>query len=348
MYSNNFTKYNLFATAFLIFAAVNTALHAQSKVYGINENTIQNSTSEIIESDIEFYQANDLLILNGKVIVTDRLNTPIVHVFTFENQTQLKQINSFGNKGRGPGDFEDPWVMFSNDDSSMLYVYDAVNKRIATYSNEFELLENDYIILEGLNFFTNIFTNNNVFYGAGITPGCQLLVFDIDGKKVDCIGKHPDLNLNTEVSIITEAQRWHSYAVINFKENRIALFYRHAIRAALIDFGGSILKEEIDSHFGVPLTEVNNGNAYPADADMRAFIAATSNDDFIYALYSGEVSNGPSSSLGKYVIKYDWNLNKIATYKLDHSSISIYLDDNNMLYSIEFEPESRIRLLKLE
>tara|TARA_R110001599_G_scaffold84130_2_gene226609 strand:- start:4939 stop:5964 length:1026 start_codon:yes stop_codon:yes gene_type:complete len=336
------------ALLFLIFYC-NTIVNAQSKVFGLDGVDIQTIESETVDIDKEFYQANDMLFLDEKVVITDKSNEPAVLVFSKNSAKKFRYVTSYGKPGRGPGDFEDPWEVFKNpNNDSRYYVYDAINRRIAVYTKDSELLENSYISVKGVNFFTSIFKKDDAFYAAGITPECQVLVFDSDGEKLDCLGDQPSLNLTTKVSIASEAQRWHSYAAMNQVENKVALFYRHAIRARLIETDGTKLNEIVDEKFGVPFTEVINGNAAPTNADMRAFISVTSNNEYIYALYSGRISNGPSSSLGIYVMKYDWDLNLLDVYKLDHSSINIHVDEDGNLYSIEYEPESKIRLLLLE
>ena len=336
-------------TLLVVIFIYSTLLNGQGKIYGLEGVDIQEIESTIIEVDKEFYQASDLLFIDGKAIVTDKSNEPTVQVFSINSVNDFRFLTSFGKSGRGPGDFIDPWEIFTDTkNESRFYIFDAINRRIAVYTKEFELLDNNYISIKGAGFFTSIFRKDDVFYAAGITPECQLLIFDKKGDQIDCVGEQPSLNLKTKVSMPSEAQRWHSYAVMNPNENKVALFYRHAIRASLIKTDGTKINEIIDDNFGVPFTEVIDGNALPTNADMRAFISATSNKNFIYALYSGRISNGPSSSLGIYVLKYDWNLNLINVYKLDHSSINIHVDERDNLYSIEYEPDSKIRLLSLK
>lgn len=108
---------------------------------------------------------------------------------------------------------------------------------------------------------------------------------------------------------------------------------------------GDVVTESIGEEYNVPITQALNGRALPTDVDLRAYISVDSDRNNIYALYSGEWSTGPSSSLGRYIHIFDWDLNLKKVYKLDHLAINVHVDENGNLYTIEYEPENSIRII---
>lgn len=331
---------------FVVFFAV--TVNGQVSIYSYEDVAINQITSNVVEIDAEFFRISDLLFVNNKVLVIDKSNEPTVQIFKVVNDTTFRQVRSFGSKGRGPTEFIDPWEIFRSEKHNELYIFDAVNRRMAVLDENYELLVNDYINVKTDGFYTTMHRFDHHFIGTGITTGCMLEIFDANGERTECRGKQPDLGLKSKVSDRTVAQRWHSYSVISQSKNKAILFYRHAHRVRSIDLKGNLQSELIDKDFGTPITEAVNGNAIPAHVDFRAYISATSNDQFIYALYSGEISTSPFSYLGGYIHKFDWELNLIDIYKLDHLAINIHIDAEGNVYTIEYDPENNVRLLNIK
>jgi len=332
----------------IFFVFLKTNINGQDKIFDFTEYTVKEINSDKVKTDSEFYIVSDLLFNKDEIIITDKSNEPTIQIFTVENALSLKILKYFGSAGQGPGEFIDTWDIFRDETGELIYIFDAVNRRIAVLNNDYEIILNDYIYVKSDGFYTTVNKIDNYFIGSGVTSGCVLEIFDRNGEITECRGTHPDLGLNSEVSVRSVAQRWHSYTVMHPAKDKIAIFYRFANRARIVNLNGETIKELVDSDFGVPITQAMNGNALPTNIDLRAYISVDANDEFIYALYSGEISTGPSSSLGRFVQKYDWDLNLIDVYKLDHLAINIHVDKNNNLYTLEYEPENNIRLLNTE
>ena len=325
---------------------MNIEINAQESIFNIKDYQLTEVASIVLQPDSEIFLPSDLIFHDDKIVVTDKSNEPTIQVFSHEN-TSLKQKHSIGSVGKGPGEFIDPWDIFIDQQEGYIYIFDAVNRRIAVLNEKYELNENDYVYLKTDGFYTTLSIYNSSFIGSGITTGCMLEIIDIKGERIDCRGNHPDLGLKSEVSKRSVAQRWHSYSIINQHIGKAAFFYRFAKRVAVIDLEGNLIKELVDEDLGIPITQVMGGNALPTNIDLRAYISVDANDEYIYALYSGEISTGPSSSLGRYIQKFDWNLNLIEVYKLDHLAINVHVDNQGNVYTIEYEPENNIRILEI-
>lgn len=332
-----------------IISILSANIYAQKiDIYNYKNIEVKESISKVVENNGEFYNASDILFFRNLVIVSDKSNEPTFQVFKKVKADEFVLQKEIGNKGRGPGEFADVWDIFTNSIESQIYAFDAINRRIAVFDEDLRLKENEYINISSSGFYTSFFHLDNLFYATGIAIGCLVEVIDINGQTINCLGTQPSLELKSDFNERTGSQRWHSYSVRNKENGNIALFYRHANRVTLIDKDGNILKELVNDYYGIPSTQVINGNALPTNADMRAYISATSDEENIYALYSGKISDGPTSSLGTYIHVFDWSLNLKEVYKLDHLSINLIMDiEENNLYSIEYEPNNSIRLISL-
>ncbi len=337
-------KLSVFITTLILFWSVE--IRAQESIFDIKNYPLTEVASIVLQPDSEIFLPSDLIFHDDKIVVTDKSNEPTIQVFSQEN-TSLIQKHSIGSVGKGPGEFIDPWDIFIDQQKGHIYIFDAVNRRIAVLNEEYELNENEYVYLKTDGFYTTLSSNNSSFIGSGITTGCMLEIIDIKGERIDCKGNHPDLGLTSQVSERSVAQRWHSYSVINQNIGKAVFVYRFAKRVAVINLEGNLIKELVDEDLGIPITQVMGGNALPTNIDLRAYISVDANDEYIYALYSGEISTGPSSSFGRFIQKYDWDLNLIEVYKLDHLAINVHVDNQGNVYTIEYEPENNIRLLEI-
>ncbi|MBO6801575.1 MAG: 6-bladed beta-propeller [Balneola sp.] len=337
-------KLSVFITTLFLFWCVE--IRAQQSIFDVKNYPFTEVASIVLQPDSEIFLPSDLIFHDDKIVVTDKSNKPTIQVFSQEN-TLLKQKHSLGSVGKGPGEFIDPWDIFIDQQEGYIYIFDAVNRRIAVLNEEYELNENEYVYLKTDGFYTTLNRYKSSFIGSGITTGCMLEIIDANGERIECRGNHPDLGLKSEVSERSVAQRWHSYSVINQHIGKAVFFYRFAKRVAVIDLEGNLINELVDEDLGIPITQVMGGNALPTNIDLRAYISVDANDENIYALYSGEISTGPSSSLGRYIQKFDWDLNLIEVYKLDHLAINVHVDNQGNVYTIEYEPENNIRLLEI-
>ena len=338
----------IYSTLFIIYI-LSCNINAQKiELYNYKNLYFIKTTSKIVETNTNFTQLSDLYFFDQFVVTSDKSNSPTLQLLKRIKSDKFKYIKGTGENGRGPGEFADVWEIFGNYDNSKIFLFDAINRRIASYNSKLEVNYNDYIYIKSSGYFTSIFQDNELFYASGLAIGCQIEVINNQGETIRCLGKEPDLQLNSKYNIRSSSQRWHSYVVRNTKTGNYAIFYRHAIRASLLDKNGELIKELINKYYGIPSTQIINGNALPTNSDMRAYISATSNNEYIYALFSGNISESPTSSLGSYIHIFDWNLNLIKILELDHLSINLILDPKtNKLYSIEWEPESNIRLIDL-
>jgi len=341
----------LFSIVFIILIFFyNKSTYSQQKEVYSWTNQIQKINSTPVEIGTTLFQPNSLKIIDEVLILTDASNQPSVKVFQIQEKDSLTHLHDIGKEGRGPGEYQNPWNIVDGNNEIMFYIYDSGIRRLIPYNKSFELLSNDIIQFKSQGAYTKLFNNENKFFASGVTLQCQFEIFDMSGDRINCIGEHPDLNLpnSSSVNPISVASRWHSYAAYNESEEKIVLFYRYATRGSLIKFDGSPIKSIKDLQSGVPETKIVQGNLTGGNNDLRAYISVTSDSDYIYALYSGKFFRNASSSLGTFIHKFDWNLNLINVYEIDHSSIHIENVNKNELYSIKYEPEPEIRFISLE
>ena len=178
---------------FVVYFAV--TVNGQVSIYSFEDVAINQITSNVVEIDAEFFRINDLLFVNNKVLVIDKSNEPTVQIFKVVNDTTFRQKRSFGSKGRGPMEFIDPWEIFRSEKHNELYIFDAVNRRMAVLDENYELLVNDYIYVKTDGFYTTMHRFDHHFIGTGITTGCMLEIFDSTAYLIP----HPRSNVDPQI-----------------------------------------------------------------------------------------------------------------------------------------------------
>lgn len=77
---------------------------------------------------LTFGRITSLRVVRGRLVVTDALTRPHIHILDIATGVVVKQ---FGAHGDGPGEYRDPqWVHGQPGDSGAVWVYDYVHRRL--------------------------------------------------------------------------------------------------------------------------------------------------------------------------------------------------------------------------
>lgn len=291
-----------------------------------------------------------LLFDEEYLVVSDINNFPPIHIMKVIDSGDLEYVKGIGREGRGPSEYLSPNVVIPVD-GNKFYIHDAGNLKLVPYNREFEALT-----MEEFNFMTSapptsIHKSDEGFYVSGITVEGKFEVIDEEGNLTRKVGE--EVSLGNGVPPNVNAHAWHSYSTYSPVNNRIAVFSRAADLVELFDMATD---EKVgvfaNSDFSTPDVSLSNTGGMPRLTPNRGakttFLWATSNDEYIYALYSGKLATHDISNFGKYVMKFDWDLNFIGSYELDHQSFSIELDKQGNLYSIQLDPLPAIRYIEMD
>jgi len=141
-------------------------------------------------------------------------------------------------------------------------------------------------------------------------------------------------------------------------QNRAAYFQYNSFNWHIVDFSNPLSPNTVFKHLtSLPKFEDlsridDNFREYSVatyESNKNAFVDATSNNEFIYALYSGKSLEryGAEADYGDILIQMDWDGNLINRYKLDTPTKIIAITTDNTLYTI-FENRTDNMLLSYQ
>lgn len=329
----------------IMFPIGETALSQDITLYD-KQLQITDLESKVVNIDALLFEPYRLKKIDNKIIIIDVSNEPPIRIFKNLQVDSLTIVKNLGKEGRGPGDYLSPWDIVEGDNEIKFQIFDSKLKRLTPYNENFKLLPDQITNLKTNAIYANISKFRSGYIASGITIDCS---FEIYGQidETRCLGSEPTLDLPESVNKLSKAVRWQSYLTVHPNRDKVALFYRHAARGVIYQDNGKLLHELNDTKRGTPSVQIVNGNAIAGDDAIYGYLSVASNSEYIYALYSGKKSTEASSNSGRYIHQFDWDLNLIDIYKLDHSALDIELINEHSLYSVEIEPEVGVRYISL-
>jgi hypothetical protein len=306
---------------------------------------------EILESHLNTPYRMDFVLSEEFLAITDIDNVPALHIVKINSDGQFEYFRSIGREGRGPGEYINPSDIVSGLNDELFYVYDAGNRKIVPYNSNFEALTNEEISLQAQGMPVSLQKVGDNFLATGVNVGSKFFIVNNDGNVAIRVGE--DISLGNNVPPNALALAWHSYSTVSTQQNKIAIFARSADFAEVFDLE-SLEKVDVfyNEDFRVPALRVEESGGsprlMPTDRAKTTFLWVTSTEDKIFALYSGRSISHESDNYGDIVVVFDWELNVLNTFKLDHDSFSILATDDENLYSIQHYPAPAIRYVDLD
>lgn len=289
-----------------------------------------------------------LIFSERYLAITDIDNFPSLHIIKFNSENDYEYYKGMGNEGRGPAEYLSPSDVIS--DTDHFYVFDSGNMKFVKYNTDFEVVSNEIINLrtDGLPVSVHKYKDN--FLLTGINIGSKFEIADLDGKVVSKGGE--DLSLGHNIPSRSLALAWHSYSAFSDEKRKIAIFSRGADFAEVFDIDSqNKISEYFNPEYKLPDMRVENRGEMPRlipnNGAKTSFLWATSNDDKIYALYSGMKSSEENNNYGNLVFVFNWDLQLIEILKLDHLAFSIIVNSDGNLFTTQLYPEPAIRFVEL-
>jgi hypothetical protein len=307
------------------------------------------STLAISEFD-SIYQPNVMQIIGNKLFISEQTGTPSFHILEIGDNGELEYIRGEGREGQGPGEFVR--LMDIIDADSMMYVYDGVQFKLAGYDLDGNRLADFEKSLQTEGLPNAMFAvSEGRFVTAGTFFHNRFHIFDKTGEPV---GGYGDLiQLDDGFPPSANGIAWLSRATIHPDGEKLYLFAHFADFIEKYSLNGELLKRLEGSEFPVPRVRLDNGHPVD-DGGIISFLKADSNQEFIYALYSGEPRTRTSEEsenplFGNIIYQFDFELNLIEAYKLDHRTLSFAADDQGGIYTtISTESGVEIRYTHLD
>lgn len=283
------------------------------------------------------------------ILISDVSIQPALWLYKIEGAGELTFVESFGIRGRGPGEFLAVWDIFPDDGGKFFWVYDPTQKRITPFGETREAITDEIITAKMSGMPVNFHKEGEFFFISGITMNSRLKKINMNGETAEMIGVQDELSVNTDrISPQDVAAQWYSYSVKHPDQNKIMVFTRKAANVELYSTGGARLKSRKDAQLGIPKTGYRDGRLMDSPDSITGYIGVTGNNDRVFALYSGRNNFDENSGFANFIHVFDWDLNLITIFELDHESISIEVDPFGNLYSVQHDPSVEIRYIVME
>lgn len=282
-----------------------------------------------------------------KLYVTDRSNKPSVWIFRIDETNDLHLFRELGREGRGGGEFLAPDQIFPQNNGSGIFVYDTGGRKLVRINNQFEIDSNEYSFrTNGMP--TNIHSiSEDLFLITGILPESRFEIYEKKGFELIRSESFGELtSLGDQFGNLHLASAWRSQSVYNSEIGRLALFSSYAERIELYGLDGELLHTVSSDENDVPKVSYSGSEFVFQNDAIVSYVSAASDDNYIYALYSGKNYGDEGAGNGSILHVFDWDLNFIEGFQLDHYSVSISADDGE-IYSTQNHPEVAIRLIEL-
>ncbi len=283
--------------------------------------------------------------VGSRLVVIDVAADQALHVI---DRTTGKLIRSFGNRGGGPGEFQDAWSIDPiAGSSSEIWIYDAGLRRMNYVDLRDEFFTEGRLGKRNINLISNgevtglVHTNDNRFVGPGFFTDGRLGVFDQSGKLVDQRGPIPQAR--RELPPLLRQYMYQSTVAAHPSHNRIALASRFATALEIFGSDGSLITLADSPLEIVPDPETTNaqGVFVQKDETPLGYTGVAASRDYIFALFSGRTAAEARDRemFGAQVHVFDWDGTLHAIVELEVVAVSIAVDnDASRLYAVEHDP----------
>lgn len=286
------------------------------------------------------YQIRDISLVNIEdkyfALISDASNAPPVHLI---NVSEDSYISGLSREGRGPGEFSQP-LTISDFDGSFV-ITDPRNSRVTYIPKEVfkdstirdhSKFQMDNLQFSGLPLNVHPINSNNYVVVGPIrtTENRRFTMINTAKETNSYFGSHDSTDSNIDPHTTQLSNR--EYGTFSNNNSMFATGKYHKDQIDIFDFEGN----PVTSYKGPDYDQLDfeiDGDQYELDDENNivGFVNITSNDDYIYGLYSGKKLNESQSNFGDSVVVIDWNGKFVNSFQLDQKAFSIAVNDDNSL-----------------
>lgn len=308
--------------------------------------------SEIIEIEAAFFgNPRRIVLFDSLIIIEDDFHGKLFSLIDIKNG---KFINRFGKKGKGPNEilFQSSieidklknTFQFLTLNTYWFYEYsldDLVNNTEPIPEKKFELDLGENSRLLSWSFLHGI----NKFAGTGLFTNGKYGIFNSNGTLEKTIGEY---NISEEHSSYGNYNLGLGYqgpVKVHPNGNKFAHLTYACDLVEVVNFNEDYTYDI--KRFQTWFPVFSESGAYSRDSP-RGFSCSAVTSDYIYGLYSGHTftEKGASASLGRLIYVFDWNLNPVASYELDHDVMVFAVSENNKkMYAFSLTTD-KVKLVK--
>lgn len=295
------------------------------------------------------FSPRKMRIIDGLILVSDYQNVPPFHVLQAESDGTLNYLKGEGIEGRGPGEFQLVEDFIETD--SLVYVFDGGQLKLISYYKDMTPAPyNDIQMrINGRPITMNALSDER-FVASGLFFNDRFQVFNTEGEII--LNGGEQIVFDEDFTPQQLGTSWYSFSVTDPENDLVYIFSLNADLIEKYNGEGDMLKRVQGKNFGLPkrTLEVVNGQQHAVDDGSKvAYLWIDSDENYIYALYSGELRDDLDELSANKVHKFDWDLNLIKAYELDHSTHMFAANGYGGIYSfISVQDGTEFRYLELE
>jgi hypothetical protein len=311
---------------------------------------------EVFMDSVFYAQPKSIEIMDTIMIIVDEYQGKFFTAIDLKNN---RLVNRFGYKGRGPNELDrvDDVVFWKEE---RIVSFKISNPTRYWYFSMADIAGSEVLFREKLSFkferslatffhFVPIRSKFEKYIGTGMFPEGMYGICRADGNMDTIIGRYTVAKENELVDNFTLGSGYQGMVRPHPELPLIAyISYRHDL-VEVIDCTNDHYTIKKFHGGGFPELSVDGQKMRLNLATAQGFSSLSVTKNFIYGLFSGkkeENAYGGVKSYSNLVYVFDWNLNPIICYELDHDLRTIKVsDDDQTLYSFALNNDDEMVLM---
>jgi hypothetical protein len=220
------------------------------------------------------------------------------------------------------------------DADSLFYVYDGNQFALTAYTIKGDLLDQKRRKLTTRGLPNSMFMlNNGSVVASGVFLNERFQIFDKTSTSKTSHGEY--IVFDDKFTARDNGIAWLSHGTMDPGQNHIYLFAENAEFMEMYNLSGELIKREQGDEYPVPSMILEDN--WPVDNNgIVGYTDVISNGHHIYASYSGKPRSDDSlNPLETDLIqKFDWNLNFLEGFKLDHKTTQFVVNNDEKIYTL--------------
>lgn len=304
-------------------------------------------SDSIFLNDLGIQMPLGIVVIDEKVVIQHEDGDVLVSVL--ENGERKTVFRN----GRGPNELLEPTSFVKGERD--FNIYDGMRRVLLSVDMHFSdssvpsidtLVKIKNVGQEGYAAPTYLFSNGISYVSAGYQPGYWYTLVDSDGKILDGVGYNSfsGKEFNEKENYVIHLN---SFVAFHPNKSKGVCVMSDADAISLFEIEGDKIHEYCRRVYSSPLVEGTRESNSPIlrhlPGSYRSFRAVAADEDYIYALYSGNLlrdADIPASEC-RHLLVYDWEGNAVKNIILG-VSINAFQVQGDTVYGVSMHPDSRL------
>jgi hypothetical protein len=264
-------------------------------------------------------------------------------LLTFINVLNGKTVKRMVSRGRGPGEML--MLKFcSQTNKNQLWIFDPNQPGVHFIDNQVIMTDALYKPVAKLRSL-DLFKIDTCFVASGFSVyNHRFRIFDSKGNTVDTCLHYQKPGIYQKIPDHIYSTGYQGWYTVHPDNNKFVFAAFFGCRFQIFDFVNNTIQPKVDLFFWDPVLREENRVCILDRQSKMGFQNIDSNQQFIYALYSGKTKADHLDELTcSHLLVFDWDGNPVKRYLLDTPLSSFCMNEaGTKLYGVAFTPETTI------